>query len=81
MSKFTDIETAVLQTWLGEAQQARHALLTGAQVVSAGYGDKRTTFTQAQSGRLDAYIDELNAEIAARTTVGYRRRRGVQVVL
>lgn len=64
MSIYAGIPVATLQTRLTEAQTAYHALQTGQQVVSLGSGDKRLSFTAAESDKLARYIRELQTAIA-----------------
>jgi cell division protein FtsB len=55
-----------LQTWLSEAETARHALMTGQRVVTLAHGTNRSvSFQQAEMQKLEAYIATLRAEIAA----------------
>lgn len=55
-----------LQTWLAEAETARHKLATGGGVeeVSSPGGD-RVRFTAASLTQLDKYIASLKQQIAA----------------
>lgn len=64
MSIYTGISTATLQSRLTEAQDAYHALSLGKQTVSLSIGDKRLTFTPADTRRLASYIAQLQREIA-----------------
>lgn len=64
MSIYTGISLATLQTRLTEAQDAFHALNTGAQTVSISTGDKRINFTPAEVDKLRAYIADLQRAIA-----------------
>jgi hypothetical protein len=65
-------DLATLQTWLTEAETARHQLVTGSKHVSlsfsGGAGDNKSvayaTFRN-QLDKLDAYIASLRAQIAA----------------
>jgi len=66
-------DLAILQTWLTQAEEARHQLLTGAREVTVslqGFGS--TTYTQATASALDKYIGELRGQIA-RLSGGARR--------
>lgn len=67
----TDIAT--LQQRLVEAEAAKHALLTGKQRVSIGYGDKSVSFERSDLAKLEAYIVELRAQL------GQSRRRPLRV--
>jgi hypothetical protein len=75
---FAGVPPATLQTWLTDAQLARHNLMTGAlpSVVSYGNGDgtKSVTYTRANLGALDAYIQSLLRAL------GLGRRRAVGVL-
>jgi len=75
-------DLATLQTWLGEAELARHKLRTGAQEMQIEHGDMRVSYTKADIGALDSYIADLKAQIAAvGGTVDGLRRRAMQVDL
>lgn len=66
-------DLATLQTRLSEAETAYHQLMTGAKEVGVsigGYG--ATTYAQADSGRLEQYIQKLKIEIN-RLSGGARR--------
>lgn len=63
-----------LQGQLLEAQQARHNLMIGQQVVTLSYEGKSVSFSQVDLFKLDAYIADLNNQIGALT--GQRVRRG-----
>lgn len=64
----------ILQGQLLDAQQARHNLMIGKQVVSLadGEGDS-ATFSQVDLYKLDAYIADLQARIGAMTGNPVRR--------
>lgn len=64
MSIYSGIPLATLQTRLAEAQDAYHALNTGAQTVSLSTGDKRLAFTPADVDKLRTYIKDLQSAIA-----------------
>lgn len=61
--QFYGVETATLQTWLAEAQQALHDLQTGAKGETYSYtqgdGAKAVTFSKANIGALSAWIAQL----------------------
>jgi hypothetical protein len=59
-------DLAQLQTWLTEAETARHkiAIGGGVQEISSPGGD-RVTFTPASLEQLDKYIASLKQQIAA----------------
>ncbi len=64
-----------LETWLVQAKEARHRLLTGTQEVSVslhGYGS--TTYTAGNVEALEKYIHDLQTEIAKRSGTA---RRGI----
>lgn len=64
MSIYTGISVTTLTARLTEAQDAYHALSLGKQTVSLSIGDKRLTFTPADTRRLASYIAQLQREIA-----------------
>lgn len=55
---------------LSEAKAALHELLTGTNVVSVGYGERRIQFTSADINNLRQYINGLEIECGC----GRRRR-------
>jgi hypothetical protein len=63
MSIYTGISVTTLTARLTEAQDAYHALSLGKQTVSLSLGDKRLTFTPADTRRLASYIAQLQREI------------------
>lgn len=75
-------DLSTLQCWLMEAELAQHKLRTGAQEMQIEHGDMRVSYTKAEAGQLQAYIDDLKAQIAAAGgIVTGKRRRGLQVIL
>jgi hypothetical protein len=68
--------TNILQlgVWLAEAKLARHKLLTGSKEQSVSYGGKAVSFSQADAYQLDAYIADLERQIAEAN--GKPARRG-----
>jgi hypothetical protein len=70
-------DLATLQQRLTEAETARHQILIGskAEMVDMSNG-QRVTYTRVNVDKLDAYIADLRAQIAAETGVatGGRRR-------
>lgn len=75
-------DLTTLQGWLLEAELAQHKLQTGAQEMQIEHGDMRVAYTKADSGQLQAYIDNLKAQIAALGgTITGQRRRGLEVNL
>lgn len=55
---------ATLQTWLSEAEIARHKLRTGAKVATMSVAGRTLSYTQANAAELDAYIADLTKQIA-----------------
>lgn len=53
-----------LQTWLTEAEIARHKVRTGQSVELRTYAGRTLKYTAANADQLDAYIADLNAQIA-----------------
>ena len=47
---------------LAQAREALHKLLTGTQMVSVGYRERRVQYTQANVNELRQYIRELEAQ-------------------
>ncbi len=56
---------ATLQTWLTEAETARHKLMTGSRTVSLTYAGRSVSYTSADLAALNSYIDDLKSQIAA----------------
>lgn len=54
-----------LRTWLSEALSARHKIMTGTQAVTLAYEGRSVSYNQANLDALNAYINDLNAQIAA----------------
>ena len=64
-----------LETWLIQAQEARHRLLTGTLEVSVNlHGYASTTYTASNITALEKYIQELKTEISKRNG---NPRRGI----
>lgn len=75
-------DLATLQTWLTEAELARHKLRTGALEIQIEHGDMRVTYTEQRAGELDSYIANLQGQIVgAGGTVTGLRRKGIEVDL
>lgn len=59
-NEFVGIPASTLQSWLAEALQAQHDLMTGAKGESYSYtqgdGNKSVTFTRVNIADLSAYI-------------------------
>jgi len=69
---------AQLQTWLSEAEIARHKLRLGNSVELRTYAGRSLKYTAANAGELDAYIADLEAKIAASSGSGKRRMYRIQ---
>ena len=63
-----DFTLEELKGFRREAVAALHALNSGARIVSAGYGDQRTSFQEGNRRDLEAWIAALNGAIAAQAT-------------
>lgn len=53
-----------LQTWLAEAEAARHAIAIGGGVQEVWRDGRRVTYTARSLKDLDSYVSWLKAEIA-----------------
>lgn len=66
-SDLVGIQTATLQQWLLDAQQALHDLMTGTKPIVVTYvqgdGQKSVTYTKANIDYLRGYIQELKAQL------------------
>lgn len=73
------VDIATLQVYLSEARQAYHNLMTGQHVVSLRHGlnQKQIDYQRADAGRLQAYISNLEAQIA---NGGVSRPSGVGII-
>lgn len=58
-------DLATLQAWLSEAETARHKLLSGSLRQRVSYNGQDVTFAATDIGKLNAYISDLQARIAA----------------
>ncbi|TAN49052.1 MAG: hypothetical protein EPN21_13280 [Methylococcaceae bacterium] len=67
---YKEYDLTTLRQWKAEALGARHKLNVGMRTVSLGQGANRVEFQQTESARLDAYIADLNAAIAAKERGG-----------
>lgn len=65
---------ATLQTWLSEAEIARHKLRTGAMAESLSHGGRTVSYTAATAADLDAYIADLERQIAVAQGSTSKRR-------
>lgn len=64
-----------LQTWLTEAEAARHQLLIGKSVATVNYeGKGQVSYSKTDFDKLDAYISSLRSQIAALTDSSGRAR-------
>lgn len=73
-------DTATLQTWLAEAEVARHKLVTGAAVASVSYeGKGQVTYSKADLDKLDAYIASLRSQLSAADGTPTTRRRPIHL--
>lgn len=70
-----------LQLWLTEAENARHSLALGEQVVEVWKDGRRVTYSAARLADLDAYIKRLERDIEQATNVaaGKRRRSAIGI--
>ncbi|RJX35657.1 MAG: hypothetical protein C4525_03110 [Desulfarculus sp.] len=66
-------DLATLKSRLAEAEEALHLLMLGQQEVSVGYGDKQVAYSRADLPRLEAYVRNLEDQIARREGTGGRR--------
>ena len=61
-----------LEAWLAEAEQARHELVIGNKAVSVSSSSgKSVSYTEADLGKLDAYIASLKAQLGQPSGLGY----------
>lgn len=65
---------ATLQTWLSEAEIARHKLRTGSLRVSFSHGQRSMTFAAANAAELDDYIADLTQQITVAGGGSNKRR-------
>jgi hypothetical protein len=78
-------DLATLRTWLAEAEEAQHRLLTGRRVSTGGVGQWSVSYALAQKaggdtlGAMEAYVAKLKAQIAALEGKGGRRLITVQL--
>lgn len=70
-----------LQTWLSEAETARHTLAMGERVASVMRAGRKMDFTAANLDDLENYIRTLERDIAAAeaAAAGRPRRSAIQV--
>lgn len=72
-------ELSTLQTWLAQAEAARHQLLTGSLVEQLQHGDQNTRFTRTDIEKLDTYIASLKSQIAGLDGTAIQRRRPINL--
>lgn len=68
------------QQKLDDAREKLHKLVTGSLRVSVRDGDTQVTYTQAERGDLEGYIQKLEQEVAAASGDTVRRRRPAGVI-
>lgn len=60
-----------LETWLADAEQARHELMLGRAAVSVSSGSgKSVSYTATDLGKLDLYIASLRRQLGQDTGLG-----------
>lgn len=76
-------DLAQLQTWLSEAESARHQLAMGQQVVEVWREGRRLVYSKGSLSQLDSYIATLRGDIAQAESVaaGRPRRSAIGVLL
>lgn len=74
-------DLATLETWLSEAQQARHNIATGAGVLDVWRDGRRLRFAKQNLRELDRYIQSLETQIteATRVAEGKPKRRSIRI--
>lgn len=65
------IDTATLQTWLADAENALHQLRIGANPQKLRHGPKEMTFSATNIGQLALYVADLRGQLGL---PGARRR-------
>lgn len=77
-------DLTTLQGWLTEAENARHQLAMGKQVVEVWRDGRRLTYRQSSLNDLNGYIDNLTAQIARledeQNGTSFARRRSIGVI-
>lgn len=68
-------DTATLEQYLAEAEEALHSVLIGQSVTVVGYDGQRTEWTPAKEDRLRRYIRSLKRQL--KQDVGTASRRVV----
>jgi gpW len=68
---------AQIETWIGEAEVARHKLATGKQVTEAWRDGRRVIYAEMSLAQMDAYLVELRRDLATAQALeaGITRRR------
>lgn len=76
-------DLAQLQTWLAEAESARHAIATGAGVQEFWRNGRRVVYSKNDLDALDKYILGLRREIeqATNAAAGRLRRSAIGIRL
>lgn len=73
-------DIVTLQSWLSEAEIARHKLATGKQAVTIEYeGGGSVTYTKADLDKLEAYIASLRSQLSSSTSSPAAQRRPVHL--
>lgn len=57
------VDADTLRSWLTQAQGALQSLMIGQKVVTAAYGDKSVTYTQADRAQLTQWIHLLQRRL------------------
>lgn len=70
-------DTTTLQTWLSQAETARHKLATGSKAEMVRHGDTETRFTAANLGDLETYIANLRSQLSASDGTPTTQRRPI----
>lgn len=68
-------DLATLQNRLTEAETARHEMAMGRTVTQSSYTDHGVSLAAVSMADLDAYIERLKREIAAKSSTSARRPR------
>lgn len=71
--------TEQLQTWLTEAEAARHKLATGSQTASVKSGDREVTYSKADLDKLSSYIAGLQSQLSSALNTPETQRRPIHL--
>lgn len=52
-----------LETWLAEAEAAKHKIITGSQAVNINYNGRSVQYSQSNMADLNAYIRDLKTQL------------------